>query len=205
MGVISCSRGCNRLCFRFLRSRCWTAPFASCPTHPLRWPRSRHENMRAFSRNRDSREHAGGGITLARILVVDDNSVNLRVCRLILERFGHTVVTETNPVAALNGMATELPDVLVTDLMMPILDGITLTRARTRVTRRWHRCRSLFSPRAAKTTIRSGRCRRARPRISPSPSVVARFRTRWIPHWAASTRRNGKHAPSFPVTIGLVA
>lgn len=64
---------------------------------------------------------------MARILVVDDNSVNLRVCRLILERFGHTVMTETNPVAALNGMATELPDVLVTDLMMPILDGITLT------------------------------------------------------------------------------
>lgn len=64
---------------------------------------------------------------MARILVVDDNSVNLRVCRLILERSGHTVVTETSPVAALDGMTMELPDVLVTDLMMPILDGITLT------------------------------------------------------------------------------
>jgi len=64
---------------------------------------------------------------VAHILVVDDNSVNLRVCRLILERFGHHVVTETSPVAALSGMAAELPDVLVTDLMMPILDGITLT------------------------------------------------------------------------------
>ncbi len=64
---------------------------------------------------------------MARILVVDDNSVNLRVCRLILERFGHTVMTETDPVAALDGMATAMPDVLVTDLMMPVLDGITLT------------------------------------------------------------------------------
>jgi len=64
---------------------------------------------------------------VAHILVVDDNSVNLRVCRLILERFGHIVVTETSPVAALNGMVTGLPDVLITDLMMPVLDGITLT------------------------------------------------------------------------------
>lgn len=65
---------------------------------------------------------------MAQILVVDDNPVNLRVCRLILERFGHTVVTEISPVAALKGMETALPDVLVTDLMMPVLDGIALTR-----------------------------------------------------------------------------
>lgn len=65
---------------------------------------------------------------MAHILVVDDNPVNLRVCRLILERFGHTVVTETNPVAALTSMEAALPDVLITDLMMPVLDGIALTR-----------------------------------------------------------------------------
>ena len=65
---------------------------------------------------------------MAHILVVDDNPVNLRVCRLILERFGHTVITETNPVSALKGMEGALPDVLITDLMMPVLDGIALTR-----------------------------------------------------------------------------
>ena len=68
---------------------------------------------------------------MAKVLVVDDNPVNLRVCRLILERYGHAVETETSPVAALSRMATQapdLPDVLITDLMMPILDGIELTR-----------------------------------------------------------------------------
>ncbi|MDQ6833960.1 MAG: response regulator [Chloroflexota bacterium] len=65
---------------------------------------------------------------MAKVLVVDDNPVNLRVCRLILERYGHAVETETSPVAALARMATQAPDVLITDLMMPILDGIELTR-----------------------------------------------------------------------------
>ncbi len=65
---------------------------------------------------------------MANVLVVDDNPVNLRVCRLILERYGHTVETDTSPVAVLERMAIQVPDVLVTDLMMPILDGIELTR-----------------------------------------------------------------------------
>lgn len=65
---------------------------------------------------------------MAQILVVDDNPVNLRVCRLILERFGHSVATETSPIVALQGMEATLPDVLVTDLMMPALDGIALTQ-----------------------------------------------------------------------------
>ncbi|MHB8645246.1 MAG: response regulator [Thermomicrobiales bacterium] len=65
---------------------------------------------------------------MAKVLVVDDNPVNLRVCRLILERYGHAVETETSPVTVLERMATQVPDVLVTDLMMPILDGIELTR-----------------------------------------------------------------------------
>lgn len=65
---------------------------------------------------------------MAKILVVDDNPVNLRVCRLILERFGHTVETETSPVRVLSRITGQIPDVLITDLMMPILDGIELTR-----------------------------------------------------------------------------
>ncbi len=65
---------------------------------------------------------------MASVLVVDDNPVNLRVCRLILERYGHVVETETSPVAVLTRMATQVPDLLITDLMMPVLDGIELTR-----------------------------------------------------------------------------
>ena len=65
---------------------------------------------------------------MANVLVVDDNPVNLRVCRLILERYGHAVETDTSPVNVLSRLATQVPDVLITDLMMPVLDGIELTR-----------------------------------------------------------------------------
>lgn len=65
---------------------------------------------------------------MAHVLVVDDNPVNLRVCRLILERYGHTVETETSPATAFSRMNAQMPDVLITDLMMPVLDGIELTR-----------------------------------------------------------------------------
>ncbi len=68
------------------------------------------------------------GMHVARVLVVDDNPVNLRVCRLILERYGHIVETDTSPVAVLARIPTDVPDVLITDLMMPLLDGIELTR-----------------------------------------------------------------------------
>src|SRR6476469_4429444 len=68
------------------------------------------------------------GKRVAHVLVVDDNPVNLRVCRLILERYGHVVETDTSPVAVLARVASQAPDVLITDLMMPLLDGIELTR-----------------------------------------------------------------------------
>ncbi len=68
---------------------------------------------------------------MTRVLIVDDNPVNLRVCRLILERQGYDVTTETDPMSALAILQQQLPDLLITDLMMPGIDGIELTR-RTR-------------------------------------------------------------------------
>jgi DNA-binding NtrC family response regulator len=63
------------------------------------------------------------------VLVVDDDSTCLQLFETILEEEGYRVTTATRPSAALGRMRTEMPDVLVTDLRMPEMDGVELVRA----------------------------------------------------------------------------
>ncbi|HEY7653209.1 MAG TPA: sigma-54 dependent transcriptional regulator [Methylomirabilota bacterium] len=64
----------------------------------------------------------------ARILLVDDEPDMLENCTRILSRQGHTCVTASNGRDALAVLERERPDLLVTDLKMPEMDGITLLR-----------------------------------------------------------------------------
>jgi CheY-like chemotaxis protein len=60
---------------------------------------------------------------MARVLVVDDEPSLLYLSRLCLEGAGHEVTEAANGEAALDQLARSDFDALVTDLMMPILDG----------------------------------------------------------------------------------
>jgi len=60
------------------------------------------------------------------ILLVDDEPHVLRVLRLALEREGYVVATASDGNAALACMATQLPDVLISDIQMDGMDGRTL-------------------------------------------------------------------------------
>ena len=61
-----------------------------------------------------------------RILVVDDDLNTRLIFRLIFETAGYQVNEADDGVAAL-GVVKETPvDVLVTDIMMPVMDGIAL-------------------------------------------------------------------------------
>jgi CheY-like chemotaxis protein len=62
-------------------------------------------------------------IDQALILIVDDDYDFLEINRLILERAGYRVVTAADPQQALVKMATEKPDLVITDLMMSSLDS----------------------------------------------------------------------------------
>ena len=60
------------------------------------------------------------------ILLVDDEAMILRVMRTALEKVGYRVETARDGVEALEKISVEVPDVLVTDIEMPRMDGMEL-------------------------------------------------------------------------------
>ncbi len=64
----------------------------------------------------------------ARILVVDDVPENVRLLEAVLASRGYDVLTATNGLAALEIVASEQPDLILLDVMMPGLDGYAVCR-----------------------------------------------------------------------------
>jgi DNA-binding NtrC family response regulator len=62
----------------------------------------------------------------ARILAVDDEPEMAEIARVVLERVGHEVTVETDGARALELILEGRPDLVVTDLRMPGLDGLAL-------------------------------------------------------------------------------
>ncbi|HEX5165881.1 MAG TPA: response regulator transcription factor [Thermomicrobiales bacterium] len=66
------------------------------------------------------------------ILVADDDAPILRLVRTKLQTDGYHVVTATNGQEALDRFEVDRPDLIVLDIMMPVMDGIeALRRIRT--------------------------------------------------------------------------
>lgn len=65
---------------------------------------------------------------MATILVVDDRVEHRRLMRRVLERDGHRVVDTADGAEALTLARTELPDLVLSDILMPGMDGFTLCR-----------------------------------------------------------------------------
>ncbi|MFM2006471.1 MAG: hypothetical protein RLZZ09_2126, partial [Pseudomonadota bacterium] len=64
----------------------------------------------------------------ARILLVDDYDLNLEVVQELLERLGFSVVAAENGEQALAMLETEVFDVVLMDIHMPVMDGLETTR-----------------------------------------------------------------------------
>lgn len=60
------------------------------------------------------------------VLVVDDDESAREVLRTVLEAEGASVVTAASAVEALHELDDAVPDVLLTDIGMPVTDGFTL-------------------------------------------------------------------------------
>jgi two-component system OmpR family response regulator len=65
---------------------------------------------------------------MARILVAEDDPHILRVISLWLTRQGHDVVEARNGLAALELYEAQRPEILITDINMPGMDGTELLR-----------------------------------------------------------------------------
>ncbi len=64
-----------------------------------------------------------------RVLVVDDDEPIRRNVRAYLEDLGHGVAVAADGAEALGVFEAERPDVVLTDLRMPVMDGVALVRA----------------------------------------------------------------------------
>lgn len=62
------------------------------------------------------------------VLVVDDSPVDRKIAGGILKSEGVKVSYATNGQEALDQMAAELPDFVLTDMQMPVMDGLELVR-----------------------------------------------------------------------------
>lgn len=63
---------------------------------------------------------------MKKILIVDDNQDTVATLRLVLERAGYQVETAGNGQEGFQKALACLPDAILLDIMMPIMDGCTM-------------------------------------------------------------------------------
>ena len=66
---------------------------------------------------------------MARILIIEDEANNLDVARRIVRGAGHEALTATDGLTGLEMARRDRPDAVIVDLLLPKLDGWTVTRA----------------------------------------------------------------------------
>ena len=66
--------------------------------------------------------------TPATILIVDDNPTNLKLAADLLEIEGHTIALAHDAEQAQEVLKITQPDLILMDIQMPGMDGLTLTR-----------------------------------------------------------------------------
>jgi CheY-like chemotaxis protein len=72
----------------------------------------------------------------ARVLVVDDYDLNVKLARRVLEAGGFTVDEAGDAEQALERLRVSLPDIILMDVGLPGMDGLTLTR-KLKAERQW--------------------------------------------------------------------
>src|SRR5438477_4428033 len=78
--------------------------------------------------NRTGKWFGQGSKTMAKILLVEDNEMNRDMLSRRLERRGYAMVIAVDGQQGVNLARSEMPDLILMDMSLPILDGWEATR-----------------------------------------------------------------------------
>lgn len=63
-----------------------------------------------------------------KVLAVDDNRTNLHILQVFLKKLGHEVILAENGAEAVRRFEVDAPDLILLDIMMPVMDGFEAAR-----------------------------------------------------------------------------
>ncbi len=63
-----------------------------------------------------------------KILIVEDNPLNMRLMRMTLRRKGYTLIEASNGEEALDKAVKEKPDLIIMDMQLPTISGVEATQ-----------------------------------------------------------------------------
>ena len=66
--------------------------------------------------------------TKMKVLAVDDNRTNLHILQVFLKKLGHEVILAENGEEAVRRFSEHSPDLVLLDIMMPVMDGFEAAR-----------------------------------------------------------------------------
>ena len=65
---------------------------------------------------------------MSKIMIVEDEMATVKLLKFMLEKKGYIIVHAENGRVAVDNVLDEKPDLILMDVMMPEMDGITLLR-----------------------------------------------------------------------------
>ncbi|MFZ6777250.1 response regulator [Undibacterium sp. Ji83W] len=65
---------------------------------------------------------------MARVLIIEDNPVNMKLAAFLLQNAGYEVLQAVDAEIGLQVARIELPDLILMDMQLPGIDGMTATK-----------------------------------------------------------------------------